>query len=66
MSNNTSLSEVQEPYLTFKQAAKALNIPYFKIQRAAKDSLIPVYRLLNSRLYVKLSDIECLIKASRK
>jgi hypothetical protein len=42
---------------TFRAASEALNIPYFKIQRAARSGLIPTYSILNSRKYVKLSDI---------
>lgn len=44
--------------LTFQEAASKLSIPYFKIQRAAKAGLIPTYSILNSRKYVKLSDIQ--------
>jgi hypothetical protein len=46
-----------EPFLTKKLAAAALNLPCYKIQRAAKLKLIPTYKLLDSREYVKLSDI---------
>lgn len=42
---------------TFRAASEALNIPYFKVQRAARSGLIPTYSILNSRKYVKLSDI---------
>jgi hypothetical protein len=42
---------------TFKDAAEALGLPYFKIQRAARQGMIPTYGLLNSRRYVKISDI---------
>jgi len=42
---------------TFRAASEELNIPYFKIQRAARSGIIPTYSLLNSRKYVKLSDI---------
>lgn len=42
---------------TFRSASQALNIPYYKIQRAARFGLIPTYSILNSRKYVKLSDI---------
>lgn len=50
-----------EAYLTFRQAAQALNVPYFKVQRAARLGIVPVYRLLNSRPYVKRSDLERVI-----
>ena len=49
---------------TFKDAAAALRIPYFKIQRAARAGIIPTYRLLNSRKYVKLRDILALMSAA--
>lgn len=42
---------------TFKDAASELGVPYFKIQRAARRGIIPTYSLMNSRRYVKLSDI---------
>lgn len=58
MNPTGSKSYEAEGYLTFKQAASSLNVPYYKIQRAAKLGLIPVYRLLNARPYVKRSDIE--------
>ena len=44
-----------EQFLTKKLAAATLNLPYYKIQRATKLKLIPTYRLLDSREYVKLS-----------
>lgn len=47
-----------EAYLTFRQAAQVLNVPYFKVQRADRLGIVPVYRLLNSRPYVKRSDLE--------
>lgn len=47
-----------EAYLTLRQAAQTLNVPYFKVQRAARLGIVPVYRLLNSRPYVKRSDLE--------
>ncbi|GLS45583.1 hypothetical protein GCM10007884_35740 [Methylobacterium brachythecii] len=56
--------EPPEPYLTFRQAATALNVPYFKIQRAAKLGLIPIYKLLNSRSYVKASEIKELMRSN--
>ncbi|WP_147818168.1 hypothetical protein [Methylobacterium sp. WL9] len=55
--------EPPEPYLTFRQAASTLNVPYFKIQRAAKLGLIPTYKILNSRAYVKSSDIKKLMRS---
>jgi hypothetical protein len=61
MSSLTNPPEAPEPYLTFKQAARTLNVPYFKIQRAAQLGIVPVYRLLNSRPYVKRSDLERLM-----
>ena len=46
-----------EQMRTFRSASEAMNIPYFKIQRAARAGLIPTYSILNSRKYVKISDI---------
>jgi len=43
--------------LTLKAAAELLGIPYFKVQRAAARRLIPTYTLLNSRKYVRPSEI---------
>lgn len=53
-----------ESYLTLRQAAQALNVPYFKVQRAARLGIVPVYRLLNSRPYVKRSDLERVMSGS--
>ncbi|MEZ0214623.1 MAG: helix-turn-helix domain-containing protein [Xanthobacteraceae bacterium] len=47
-----------EPLLTYQEAASKLGLPYFKIQRAARQGLLPTYRLLNGRRYVKVSDIQ--------
>ncbi|MGH1570495.1 hypothetical protein ACRAWG_07210 [Methylobacterium sp. P31] len=47
-----------EPLLTFRQAADLFGLPYWKIQRAAKLGLIPTVALLNSRRYVRQSEIE--------
>lgn len=49
---------------TFRDAAAALRIPYFKVQRAAQAGIIPTYSILNSRKYVKLSDILNLMSAA--
>lgn len=46
-----------EPLVTFKEAAEQLGLPYFKIQRAARAGLIPTYSLLNSRRYVRVSEL---------
>ena len=54
-----------EHNLTMKQAAYKVGIPYWKIQRAAKSGLLPTYQLLNSRRYVRISDIERVLTASR-
>jgi hypothetical protein len=48
---------------TLKDAATVLRLPYFKVQRAARAGIIPTYRLLNSRRYVKLRDILELMSA---
>jgi len=55
--NNLEAIDDLDRLRTFNEAAKALGIPYFKVQRAARRGIIPTYSLLNSRRYVKLSDI---------
>lgn len=60
----TSSNYSGDALLTIKQAASILGIPYFKVQRAAKAGLIPTYSLLNSRKYVKLSDIQKVMASS--
>jgi predicted site-specific integrase-resolvase len=47
-----------EPFRTVKQAAAITSIPTWKIYRALKVGDIPTYKLLNSRRYVKISDIQ--------
>ena len=54
-----------EPLLTFHQAAEATGVPYWKIQRAGKSGVLRTYQLLNSRRYVRMSDIERLLNAQR-
>ena len=61
MLDNTKAEIVR--LLTYRQAAELLCIPYFKVQRAASSGIIPTYSLLNTRRYVKLSDIEAQLKA---
>lgn len=55
MTNEPNIS-VEKVY-TLRDAAEMLGVPYYKVQRAARTGLIPTYRLLNSRPYVKISDI---------
>lgn len=57
--NRSTTNNVDEfnRLFTYKDAATKLNVPYFKIQRAARSGIIPTYSILNSRKYVKLSDI---------
>ena len=57
MSHADGSAEI-ERLLTYHEAANKLGIPYFKIQRAARQGLLPTYRLLNGRRYVKVSDIQ--------
>jgi hypothetical protein len=53
-----------EPLLTFRQAAALLGIPYWKIQRAAQIGLVPTTTFLNSRRYVRFSEIELILGRS--
>jgi len=54
-----------EPFSTFKEAARQLNLPYHQIQRAAKKGLIPSYRLLGRRPVVRVSEVIAVIEASK-
>jgi hypothetical protein len=42
------------------------DIPTWKLRRAAKQETIPTYRVLNSRKYVKLSEVVAVIEATRQ
>lgn len=53
-----------EPLLTFRQAADLFGIPRWKIQRAAKRGLISTVQFLNTRRYVRPSEIERVLKAN--
>ena len=53
-----------ESLLTIKSAAAKLSIPYWKLLRAVNANLIPSYKILNSKKYVKLSDIEVALQNS--
>jgi hypothetical protein len=46
-----------EPLLAIKEAAAQLGLPYWKLNRAVRQSLIPSYTLLNSRRYVRVSEV---------
>jgi hypothetical protein len=55
-----------EPLITIKAAAEALSLPTWKLSRAAKRGTIPTYRILNTRRYVKLSEVVAAIEATRQ
>jgi hypothetical protein len=54
-----------EPFSTYAQVAKDLNIPVFKIRRAAKRGLFPTYSILNGRKLVRRSEVAAAIEKSR-
>lgn len=59
MTATTLIPENQEKtFLPIKNAASKSGIPYWKLLRACKAELIPSYKLLNSRRYVRLCDVE--------
>ena len=62
----TQLPGISEQLLTLRSAADALGLPYFKVQRAARLKLFPVYRLLNKRPLVRLSEVVAVIERSRE
>ncbi|MBN8530914.1 MAG: hypothetical protein J0L97_03500 [Alphaproteobacteria bacterium] len=51
-------------FLPIKPAAEKLGIPYWKLLRACNVGLIPAYRLLNSRRYVKVAEVEQVLQQS--
>ena len=64
MENLDRNNQNAERLLTFKQAAVTLGVGYHKIQRAARRGVLPVYRLGDSRKYVRMSDILSILAAS--
>jgi len=57
---------IPEKLITVKAAAEALDLPIWKLSRAAKHGVFPTYFLLNTRRYVKLSEVMACIEASRQ
>jgi hypothetical protein len=51
-----------EKLITVQEAAEAIGFPVWKLRRAVKAGLIPSYSLLNSRRYVKLSEVAAAIQ----
>jgi predicted site-specific integrase-resolvase len=60
----TAPASEDQVYLTVKKAAQRFGIPYWKLLRACNAGLIPTYRLLNSKRYVKIADIEATLQES--
>ena len=67
---STNLGETKksppEKLITIKEAAEALGLRPWKLGRAAKQGVFPIYRVLNSRKLVKLSEVVAAIEASRQ
>jgi hypothetical protein len=59
-----ALLDPAEKFLTFRKAAKELNVPYHVVQKAAKKGIIPTYNLMGARRYVRLVDILTVMKAA--
>ena len=59
-------AQQHELLVTIKDASDALGLPTWKLRRAAKRGTIPTYHVLNSRKYVKLSEVTAIIEASRQ
>jgi excisionase family DNA binding protein len=55
----------EEAFLTFKEAARRLNLPYHQVQRAAKKGLFPSYRPFGRRPLIRLSEVVAVIEASK-
>lgn len=54
-----------EPFSTYKQVAKDLNLPYHKIQRSGRNKLFPVYKFNGGRPLVRRSEVIAAIEASQ-
>lgn len=50
---------------TLPQAAKTLGVPTSTLRRAAKQRLIPTYKPFNSRIRVRVSEIQAVISEMR-
>jgi predicted site-specific integrase-resolvase len=60
-------AEQPEPFLTVKDAAKALGLPYAALQRAVRAGLVPSYTSLsNKRRRVRISEISAAVEASTR
>lgn len=66
MTTNNQHADIPEKLLTIKQASTLCGIPYWKLLRAVNAGSIPSYTLLNTKRYLKLSDIERAIQQSQE
>ncbi len=64
--NNHIDADALELLFTIIRVAELLGIPYWKLNRAVRLGLIPPYTFLNSRKYVRLSEVQAVINASRQ
>ena len=55
----------RENLTTLPQAAQQLGIPVATLRRAAKQKLIPTYSPFNSRILVRVSEIQDVISQMR-
>jgi hypothetical protein len=55
-----------EPFVTFKQASKILGLHLWALYQAGKAGIIPVYKFVNGRKMVRVSEILLVIEASKK
>ena len=63
-SGASSPDNAVEKLVTIITAAEALGVPYFKMQRAAKRGLFPTYRIANSRMLVRVSEVLQAVRTS--
>lgn len=49
-------------YHTVKEASEVTGIPVWKLRDCIKNKILKTYNLLNSRIYLKIEDIESLIE----
>lgn len=53
-----------ERLLTLREAADSIGVPLFAMRKAAKSALVPIYRVVNGRQRLKLSELIAAIHAA--
>lgn len=53
----TTIRNPFEEFLTLREAAERLNLPLWKLELAVRQQVIPHYKFINNRRYVRLSEV---------